>query len=545
MLFFVVRPDAKIRWPYLASIAVLCIAAFSIAAIPINSNDFWWHLKTGQYIVEERILPETDPFTYTAMPDDPDFPGRPKFILKQYWLSQTVYAAVYNGFGLSGIIVLRGLTYASIALIAALLASAVSARRASLFMLPLLALAVTVAIEDSDRPQNFTYLFSILTIFIVELAVSRNNKRLLYLNIPVLLIASNMHGGYFIIAAFLVSYSICAFFERRLQPMKGPLILSTALAVSAAYLNPNHYNAFVEAFRSTGDSPFSKGFLEYKSPLSILPYVLSSPWWLAYWALSILSLPSVFFHLRERNYSSGIVLLGALAGSLLSMRLSFFFIPIGAAFSSPFLEKAVFSRLKPRPVVESGLSIILLLLIVFSAGNPNRFGIKVAFDPMLFPVKGSDFIIQKSLPRHIFNEVNWGGYLIFRLAPEYKMFVDTRYLAGKTQRDYHEIMGYTETGRQLIALYGIATVITPAIDPYAGRILPLVSGLYEDPGWSVVYSDGQALIFVRKGLYPEEKPKSQVYYEVLAEVKKWRPAFPHVGAYEDTVKEAMEKIGLR
>ena len=45
--------------------AILAISTIPVAA-PIRDPDFWWHLRTGQLIVEHRALLSTDPFTYTA-----------------------------------------------------------------------------------------------------------------------------------------------------------------------------------------------------------------------------------------------------------------------------------------------------------------------------------------------------------------------------------------------------------------------------------------------------------------------------------------------
>src|SRR5260370_29953704 len=42
---------------------VFMLLIFTLAAQPITDPDFWWHLKTGQYIVETRTIPHTDIFS--------------------------------------------------------------------------------------------------------------------------------------------------------------------------------------------------------------------------------------------------------------------------------------------------------------------------------------------------------------------------------------------------------------------------------------------------------------------------------------------------
>src|SRR5688572_1674753 len=39
--------------------------AFFFASRPLDDADFWWHLKTGQYIVDNGIIPTTDFFSFT------------------------------------------------------------------------------------------------------------------------------------------------------------------------------------------------------------------------------------------------------------------------------------------------------------------------------------------------------------------------------------------------------------------------------------------------------------------------------------------------
>lgn len=538
------RPSADTKWPYLISLAFLCVAVFAITTIPINSNDFWWHLKSGHYILEEKKLPEADPLTYTTPPHGPDAPGR--FTLTQYWLAQTAYAALYNGFGLKGIIAARGLLYVLFALLAAFLC--LPFRRAALITLPLFAVSTLVSLEDSDRPQTFSYLFALLAVANTEWAIRKKTGWRLYLNAPMMLVASNMHAGFTVGLLYLLVYSVLSPFEERLKPFWRPLLLSTALSFLASYMNPNHWQAFDQLLirtRPAATLTESSAILEYKFPHTILPYVLSTPHWLSYWALVLLSAPAAIFHLWKKQWSTGVLLAGTTAASLFAMKLAFFFAPLGAAFSARFIEETVLFRVRQKRAAETIAFIFLIILIGAWIGNPNTLGIRETLQPMTFPVRAASFIASKRLPQPVFNNVNWGGYLEWRLMPEYRMFLDTRFLTGRATSDYNEIMSYTPKGRQLLESYGIATVITPAIEPYAGRIVPIVRGLYEDPRWSVVYSDGQAIIFVREGLYPEKRPKQEVYFEVLSEVKYWRPIFSWVPAYENTEREAMEKLGLR
>ena len=54
---------------------IICfIFVLGLFSIEIKDPDFWWHLKTGEYIVQTGSIPATDPFAYTSTPKDPISP---------------------------------------------------------------------------------------------------------------------------------------------------------------------------------------------------------------------------------------------------------------------------------------------------------------------------------------------------------------------------------------------------------------------------------------------------------------------------------------
>ena len=39
---------------------------FCVFSREISDTDFWWQLKTGEYITQTHSLPDPDPFAYTT-----------------------------------------------------------------------------------------------------------------------------------------------------------------------------------------------------------------------------------------------------------------------------------------------------------------------------------------------------------------------------------------------------------------------------------------------------------------------------------------------
>jgi tetratricopeptide (TPR) repeat protein len=54
------------RWLSFTLVGVAAIFAAVYAARPITTWDFWWHVRAGEEIVRTRAIPTTDPFSHTA-----------------------------------------------------------------------------------------------------------------------------------------------------------------------------------------------------------------------------------------------------------------------------------------------------------------------------------------------------------------------------------------------------------------------------------------------------------------------------------------------
>src|ERR1700686_3345720 len=74
--------------------AVMLAAAFPLTS-PIRDPDFWWHLRSGQLILQNGGLLHTDPFTYTVSSH---------VWTMHEWLSEVLFALLYRWAGLAAIV---------------------------------------------------------------------------------------------------------------------------------------------------------------------------------------------------------------------------------------------------------------------------------------------------------------------------------------------------------------------------------------------------------------------------------------------------------
>src|ERR1700686_136044 len=77
-------------------VAILALGLFTMAARNISDPDVWWHLRTGQLILQNHSLFHTDPYSFTRL-------GQPW--INHEWLSEVLLFGVYRVGGFGGLIV--------------------------------------------------------------------------------------------------------------------------------------------------------------------------------------------------------------------------------------------------------------------------------------------------------------------------------------------------------------------------------------------------------------------------------------------------------
>jgi tetratricopeptide (TPR) repeat protein len=118
-----------------------------------------------------------------------------------------------------------------------------------------------------------------------------------------------------------------------------------------------------------------------------------------------------------------------------------------------------------------------------------------------YPERAAAFLKREHLPANIFHDYNLGGYLTWRIGPEYQDFVDGRYIPFRKelfaeQRLLASLGPETSEWQQAAERWHINTVIFP-ISRYAGLgTFPLADFCHSD-AWKPVYLDDVSVIYLR------------------------------------------------
>ena len=115
------------------------------------------------------------------------------------------------------------------------------------------------------------------------------------------------------------------------------------------------------------------------------------------------------------------------------------------------------------------------------------------FDARRFPVQAVDLIVQRGIDQPIFAPDSWGGYLIYRLYPQNKVFVDDRhdFYGEGFMREYLKTVRFTPDWDVFLKEKKVNWALLPAKSSLANM-------LEETFRWSLVYQDGTAVLLERK-----------------------------------------------
>jgi tetratricopeptide (TPR) repeat protein len=127
----------------------------------------------------------------------------------------------------------------------------------------------------------------------------------------------------------------------------------------------------------------------------------------------------------------------------------------------------------------------------------------------IFPEKAAEFIEEKGLPPNIYHPYEWGGYIIWKLYPRHKAFIDSRGVGSV--KEYNRVLNAEPGWEKILEKYGVNTVLYWPLLPYRTDVPAVVFELQRHEGWSPVYWDSRSVIFVRSGLAENPIRKDAVW----------------------------------
>jgi hypothetical protein len=494
-------PRSRIVLPglLLISVAVLGIT-------PITDADVWWHLKFGEMFVQRRGFPAHDPFVFTA--------GDAPWIIRA-WLAEVIFSLLSRAGGLDALIIFKAALFTfTVGLMWSLGAALRCPQPAAAALLVLGAFVVRPRVVE--RPELFSFPLLAWYLFVL---MGRRGGRSPYLLIPAHILWANLSSSFFLGLLLPWPFIADAWALRRraagrephaeMRPSLRHTVRAALLLFPASALTPQGLRVFVWPF-VLPRMPTISQLEEFQK----LPVAMSLCTWcleegIAFVVLSLAALAVCLVRMKRGGAvgpgSWALVLGSGAVPFVLYYRL----LPycalilaavamqgIGALSQAQPEDPGRRSDLLARPAATASLAVFLLAFLTYMLLREGRLPFGLGVTPNLFPEGAARFIQTADARGPLFNDLAFGGYLLWSLFPRHRVFIHSDYWHSASDDQLIARLFRSEqdpaTFGALMAQYQIELIVIPNKEA-AWQFLAA------DPRWALLYWDQVASVYARRG----------------------------------------------
>jgi hypothetical protein len=477
------------RWLF-AGILFFGLLAFT--ARTATDSDLWWHLRTGQWIVESGQVPLLDPFSFTRA-------GRPW--VAHEWLSEIIFYELWKNGGSAALIVFAAVITTLGFMLLYLRCSGPRHWAAAAATLGALASAPAWGV----RPQMFTFAFASLLLCLLEWG--ENRPRLLLWVPPVFLLWLNLHAGFALALALLTAYATGLVLETAFgsttwleaRPILLRILALVVFCLALVPLNPSGAQLYRYPADTLRSADMRLYIGEWFSP--DFHRSLYRPQLLV-WLLLLAALASgrvrpgaramvpllftAFVSLDAARHAPIFILMAmpAIAAAMAAHR------GIARFQTASSAGRDSFVLLRFRPLLNATVVILaaafaLTRWVVLARNQDAR-------EAQLFPQRAVAFLRGGNYPPRLLAYYDWGGYAIWQLYPQYRVFVDGRAdLHGDVLLQFETAMQLHKGWKGILDGWNVDAVLVPPSSALAQALLL-------EPHWEAAFSDSAAILLLRK-----------------------------------------------
>jgi hypothetical protein len=492
-------------------IAFLPITILLIYPTERFDYDFWWQMALGKYYLTHHTL-VVDHSIFSWTPADADW-------IYNTCLGSIIIYIIYNFFGGFGLWIFQWLIFLGI--FSAIYFSFRLIRQpfdvTSITLIAALGIASSVSCNHY-KPELFSVLLGYGIGFILLYFKVTRRKFLLYFYPFIFVFWGNLHGNFILGLGFLF---LCfsgellnkIFFPRESFTNKDLAHFGAAcvLSFTATLLNPYGVKYLWSIYNGITSEAYSLNTKYIQAYVNLWPYVndISISFFRTGQTARIMFLLLFFIcclglyeliKKRTLDFTGMLLVFLTFIGSMRATRASWIF-PICFFYSFCYQ----INRMKLKRITAKATIFSLLIFILFFI-NISYLTLRYKTDNKWFgagldsfaPVKEVSFLKKYRLEGPIFNDYLIGGYLLWDLYPDYKLFIDPRHVPYSKQvaPDYWEFVSKPATAEDIIN-FNKKYPFKTAIIHY--RELPLIFDFLK-AGWRLVYFEKNAVILVPKSM---------------------------------------------
>lgn len=468
----------------LTLVALLYVLAGLPGLFRIGDADIWWHLRTGQWIVDHGSVPTTDPFSSFGS----DTPW-----VAYSWLFDLLVYGLHAALGLQGIVLYSVVVSLGIVLVLHRLVRRYGLPFALEFSLTA-ACVVSLLPTLGPRPWLLTILFFVIEADLLMKAQRASTTRGLFGLPLVFMLWANIHiqfvYGLLLLGLAIVEPTIrSVLFGTRIDDQEKAFQRSLALValfcVLATLLTPYHQSLYRTVLGLVGQAgPFSM-VAELRAPefRSVSEWLVLGMTLFAAFALGWQRTPRIFAGL--------LVLVGAFL-AFRARRDSWFVVTGAVAIIGDWLAQTQVRSGQRHGWATGqvlGIGAIVVIGLVVAGRRTATVESLEAAVTSTFPVEAAAFVERQGYTGPLFNHFDWGGYLIWRL-PQHPVSMD-----GRTN-----VYGDERLARNLSTWAGAPDWASNPELARASIVIghtsaPLTMLLRRDPRFELVHEDSVATVF--------------------------------------------------
>lgn len=403
-------------------IVALLSVVFMCFSEGISGNDFWWHVKTGKWIVENKAVPTTDIFSWIGTKRGISWTAHE-------WLSDVIFYYLHSTFGDIAVFILSIVAALSMIFLLFFQCRKYIEKNFLVGGLFLGLFSVLTSLFFYGRPHIFSYFLFFWELRILyEFVENQKSKKIFFIPF-IAMLWSNLHGG-----SSNLSYILClivlfsglfnidyerVFSERFDRKSLEKLLIVTFGSVIGIMVNPIGFDVLTYPYVNLNDNLSMSFISEWQSPDAKIIGNL-----ILYFLPMLLMTIGILCREKKIRVVDLLIMFSFMFLFFRSVRFIILWYIAAAFYAFRYIPELKVKKIEKKAEKITVILMVFLLMLPFCIGVSEM--IQTYKNGTIITKTVSDKaieIVKEDAPVRIFNDYNLGEALIYH---DIQVFFDSR-----------------------------------------------------------------------------------------------------------------------
>jgi len=460
-------------------------------------TDLWYHLSHGRNILEFKALPQESYFSFISPSRD---------WIDYYWLFQVLVFKIYLWASYDGLIIFRTIFFLATLLFVFLFLFHHQKKESHFYLSLIFAFLLLILLPRFQliRPHIFSYLFIPLLIYILECKPDKT------FSIPIFSILwCNIHGIEYPVLLLICLAYIAQYFLNHLLNKKNieknelAYILPLILSLTAVYLTPHGSKLIGIPFVSTENA---SQYINELRPIKFLDFFYfhftkPDPTIINIFFVLIFSSTAISIAHKKIKISHLVLLAGGVFLLTKGIRFIYEFVLLSLPILRAFPLRISMESLKEKTKIIAIVGMILILCLPFLVlknffKNPPKYPLSL----VNLPAGITTFLNHLAVAGYVLNHPNNGGYFLWTLNKNYKIFMDMEVPFLFTDEDFFmaaNAFSNEEVLKKIIVKYSPSFISVPQNQKEFKDLIK------KFPDFKPIFFDQAEVLYINQKHYPD------------------------------------------